>query len=117
MSDFDLKLTPRSSWRESVNHNSPKALKIRAAVKAIHERGQYPGQQRVMNEIGDPLYRETDRWTTESGESIGVMTRRWMSGRDNAVRKAAMKELGIEVVAGPNDDIAYSSIDYGYGYW
>lgn len=88
----------RSQWRSQVNYESPKALKIRAAVKAIHERGQYPGMQRVMNEIGEPLYRERavePEWIVE-GEPVTFLTKRWMSGRDNVVRKRAMRELGIE---------------------
>ena len=88
----------RSDWRSKVNHESPKALKIRAAVKAIHERGEYPGMQRVMNEIGDPLYRSRPvepEWIVD-GEPMTISTRRWMSGRDNAVRHRAMRELGID---------------------
>jgi len=94
MSLFD---TP-SHWRSKVNHESPKALKIRAAVKAIHERGEYPGMQRVMNEIGEPLYKSRPvepEWIVD-GEPMTIMVKRWMSGRDNAVRKRAMREFGIE---------------------
>lgn len=102
------------SWRERVNHEAPKALRIRAAVQAIHGRGEYPGMQRVMNEIGEPLYRETDRWTDEDGKSWGVTTRRWMSGRDNVVRKAAMRELGIEPETAPWDDGGFEDHWYGW---
>jgi len=86
-----------SDWRSRVNHHSPKARRIRDAVKAIHERGQYPGMQRVMNEIGDPLYRDLKvepEWIVD-GEPVVLSVRRWMSGRDNTVRKRAMRELGI----------------------
>lgn len=87
-----------SDWRRSVNHESPKALRIREAVKTIHERGHYPGIQRVMNEIGEPLYRERvidSEWIVD-GEPMKILTKRWMSGRDNVVRKRAMRELGID---------------------
>ncbi len=91
-----MNLFSTTSWRDAVNHDSPKARKICEAVKAIHERGEYPGMQRVMNEIGEPLYREKviPDWIVD-GEPMTIMTKRWMSGRDNVVRKKAMRELGI----------------------
>lgn len=94
---FDDIMDTHRVWRGNVNHESPKALKIRDAVKAIHERGEYPGMQRVMNEIGEPLYREKSMgrgWAVD-GEPVTIMVRRWMSGRDNVVRHRAMRELGI----------------------
>lgn len=99
-------------WRDTVNHSSPKALRIRAAVEAIHARGEYPGLRRVMTELGEPQWRETTHpsWIDADGEPLVYRTQRWMSGRDNVVRKAVMKELGIDLDPGPD-------YDYDEGYW
>lgn len=99
---------PRPHWRDQVKHDTPKALRIRAAVKAIHERGEYPGLRRTMRELGEPMYRETSTDVVFNGEPLVIQTPRWMSGRDNVVRKQMMRELGINPEPGP---------EYDYDYW
>lgn len=110
MSLFDF--TPQPSWRDKVNHQSPKAKRVRAAVEAIHARGEYPGLRRVMTELGERQFNETTHpsWLDENGEPLVYQTQRWLSGRDNVVRKAVMRELGIKHESGPN-------YDYDDGYW
>jgi hypothetical protein len=110
-----IDLHQRSNWRSKVNHSSPKALRIRAAVKAIHERGEYPGMRKVMNELGEEKYRERPvepEWIVE-GEPMTYTTERWMSGRDNEVRKQMMRELEIK----PADDPFADDYDYHPGSW
>jgi hypothetical protein len=95
-----------SRWRSEVKHDTPKALRIRAAVDAIHGRGLYPGIRRVMVELGEDLYRSRTiepEWIVD-GEPMTYLVHRRMSGRDNVVRKQRMKELGIDVDPGPFDD-------------
>lgn len=103
---MDMFVNSGPRWRSKVNHSSPKALRIRAAVKAIHERGQYPGLRRVMRELGEPQYKERQvepEWIVD-GEPMAYLIQRRMSGRDNVVRKQMMKELGIELDPGPDYD-------------
>lgn len=101
-------------WRDKVSHTSPKALRIRAAVQAIHERGEYPGMRRVMREIGDPVEKVSDKPAFfVNGEPIHLTTTRWMSGRDNEVRKQMMRELDIK----PQPDPFEGDYDPYWGYY
>ena len=89
-----------NDWREKVNHSSPKALKIRDAVKAIHSRGEYPGMRKVMRELGEEIEREGEGREIAPGITL-ARSDKWMSGRDNVVRKKMMSELGIKMEPDP----------------
>lgn len=89
---------PLTNWRDHVNHDSPKAKRIKRAVAAIHARNEYPGCRRVMHEIGEEVWKN-----------------KMMNGRDNVVRRRAMKELGISVEDNPMDDGGYED-NWSYGY-
>ena len=90
---FDITLVP-TAWRDQVNHESPKALRVRKAVQEIHARGEYPGHGRVQRELGDRVTYN-------------------LSGRDNAVRKREMGLLGISLAEGPAYD-PYDDWDHPY---